>query len=46
MQLFIKRTNILCVSTELVQLLIGTDKPVKLTGFEVSGFEILNFWTF
>ena len=46
MQLFIKRTNIPGVCIELVQLLIRTDKLTKLTGFKVSGFRILNFWTF
>jgi len=45
-QLFIKHTNILGVCIELVQLLIGTDKLVKLTSFKISGFEIRIFWTF
>ena len=46
MKLFIKRTNIPGMVIKVDQLLIGTDKLVKLTSFEVSGFEIMIFWTF
>ncbi len=39
-QFFIKRTNVLGVCIEFVQLLAGADKLIKLASFEISGFGI------